>query len=102
MTNHEKSPSFEVRTDVAEREPAWCVMDFYVLKKNNKLVAIPADEGQCKALVNSGYNYVDKVAACNEHGAIAKLRAKTSVRAKLPTYLALSLLLISVIVAFLK
>ena len=41
-------------------------MDFYILKKQEKLVAIPADEQNCKQYLEDGYFYVDKVAACNE------------------------------------
>ena len=49
-------------------------MDFYVLKKNNELTAIPADEVVCKNYLESGYSYVDKIAACTEAAAINKLK----------------------------
>ena len=49
-------------------------MDFYVLKKNNELTAIPADEVVCKNYLESGYSYVDKIAACTETAAINKLK----------------------------
>ncbi|ATC96514.1 hypothetical protein [Pseudoalteromonas tunicata] len=49
-------------------------MDFYVLKKNNELTAIPADEVVCKNYLESGYSYVDKIAACTEAAAISKLK----------------------------
>ena len=45
-------------------------MDFYILKKQDKLVAIPADEQNCKQYLEDGYFYVDKVAACNEKSAL--------------------------------
>lgn len=47
-------------------------MDFYILKKNNKLTAIPAEESKCKEYLNSGYSYVNKVAACTEKAAVKK------------------------------
>ena len=47
-------------------------MDFYILKKNNKLTAIPAEEKKCKEYLNSGYSYVNKVAACTETAAVKK------------------------------
>ena len=51
-------------------------MDFYVLKKQQKLIAIPADVQNCKQYINSGYLYIDKVAACNETNALQVLQAK--------------------------
>lgn len=53
-----------------------CVMDFYVLKKNDKLKAIPADKEVCKSFEQQGYSYVDKVAACTEQAAIKKLKGE--------------------------
>ncbi|WP_372762352.1 hypothetical protein [Pseudoalteromonas sp.] len=53
-------------------------MDFYVLKKQQKLIAIPADAQNCKQYINSGYLYIDKVAACNEENALATLQAKNN------------------------
>jgi hypothetical protein len=47
-------------------------MDFYILKKNNELTAIPAEESKCKEYLNSGYSYVNKVAACTEKSAVKK------------------------------
>ena len=59
-------------------------MDFYVLKKNNELTAIPADEVECKNYLESGYSYVDKVAACTEAAAINKLKTKKLKVMRLP------------------
>ncbi len=47
-------------------------MDFYILKKNNELTAIPADECDCKTYLASGYSYVSKIAACTEKAALKK------------------------------
>lgn len=47
-------------------------MDFYILKKNNELTAIPAEENKCKEYLNSGYSYVNKVAACTAKSAVKK------------------------------
>ncbi|MCF2906971.1 MULTISPECIES: hypothetical protein [Pseudoalteromonas] len=51
-------------------------MDFYILKKHEKLVAIPADEQNCKEYLDDGYFYVDKVAACNEKSALKRLHGR--------------------------
>ncbi|KZN45068.1 hypothetical protein [Pseudoalteromonas luteoviolacea] len=66
-------------------------MDFYILKKQEKLVAIPADEQNCKAYIEDGYCYVDKVAACNERAAIKRLEAKQSKLYRAPMLLLLAL-----------
>ncbi|ALS34594.1 hypothetical protein PTRA_b0054 [Pseudoalteromonas translucida KMM 520] len=64
-------------------------MDFYVLKKQQKLIAIPADAQNCKQYLNSGYLYIDKVAACNEKNALKALQAKKAKALKLPLFMAL-------------
>ncbi|PAJ74437.1 hypothetical protein CJF42_10545 [Pseudoalteromonas sp. NBT06-2] len=53
-------------------------MDFYILKKNNQLTAIPAEESKCKEYLNSGYSYVNKVAACTETAAVEKQLSETN------------------------
>ncbi|WP_213609997.1 hypothetical protein [Pseudoalteromonas sp.] len=63
-------------------------MDFYVLKKQQKLIAIPADVQSCKQYINSGYLYVDKVAACNETNALQVLHAKKAKAFKWPLTMA--------------
>ncbi len=55
----------------------WCVMDFYVLKKDDELKAIPADKAACQRYEELGYSYIDKVAACTEQAAIKKLKVKS-------------------------
>jgi len=67
-------------------------MDFYVLKKQQKLIAIPADVQSCKQYINSGYLYIDKVAACNETNALAVLQAKKAKALKWPLTIALAAL----------
>ncbi|MEJ6472730.1 hypothetical protein [Pseudoalteromonas piscicida] len=59
-------------------------MDFYILKKQEKFVAIPADEQNCKDYLDDGYFYIDKVAACNEKSAIKRVQDKHSRVFKLP------------------
>ncbi|WP_105254304.1 hypothetical protein [Pseudoalteromonas sp. T1lg75] len=59
-------------------------MDFYVLKKKNELIAIPADEQHCKQYLDNGYFYIDKVAACDEHTAIRHLQSKYQRSMRLP------------------
>jgi len=59
-------------------------MDFYILKKQDKLVAIPADEQSCKQYLEDGYFYVDKVAACNEKTALKVLQNKQTKAFKMP------------------
>ncbi|WP_462160053.1 hypothetical protein [Pseudoalteromonas sp. GB56] len=51
-------------------------MDFYVLKKNDELIAIPADEQHCKQYLDNGYFYIDKVAACDETTAIRRTKSQ--------------------------
>lgn len=51
-------------------------MDFYILKKKEEIIAIPADEQNCKQYLDEGYFYVDKVAACNEQSALKSLHVK--------------------------
>ncbi|MBD1581954.1 hypothetical protein [Pseudoalteromonas sp. S16_S37] len=72
-------------------------MDFYILKKQEKLVAIPADEQNCKEYLDDGYFYIDKVAACNEKSALKRLQAKQVKAFKTP---ALLLLLVLPIILF--
>ncbi|CAH9063790.1 hypothetical protein PSECIP111951_03179 [Pseudoalteromonas holothuriae] len=72
-------------------------MDFYILKKQEKLVAIPADEQNCKEYLDDGYFYVDKVAACNEKSALKRLQTKQVKAFKAP---ALLLLLVLPIILF--
>ena len=72
-------------------------MDFYILKKQEKLVAIPADEQNCKQYLEDGYFYVDKVAACNEQSALKALQNKQSKVIKTPL---LVLLLALPVIAF--
>ena len=67
-------------------------MDFYVLKKQQKLIAIPADVQNCKQYINSGYLYIDKVAACNETNALQVLQAKKAKALKWPLTIALAAL----------
>ncbi|MFQ3205641.1 MAG: hypothetical protein ACI87I_003020 [Pseudoalteromonas tetraodonis] len=67
-------------------------MDFYVLKKQQKLIAIPADVQNCKQYINSGYLYIDKVAACNETNALQVLQAKKAKALKWPLIIALAAL----------
>jgi hypothetical protein len=67
-------------------------MDFYVLKKQQKLVAIPANAQNCKQYINSGYLYIDKVAACNAKNAIKVLQAKKTKAFKLPFAMAILVL----------
>ncbi|MFY8299088.1 hypothetical protein AAEU28_09990 [Pseudoalteromonas sp. SS15] len=62
-------------------------MDFYILKKQDKLVAIPADEQNCKQYLEDGYFYVDKVAACNEKSALEVLQSKQTKVFKTPVLL---------------
>ena len=62
-------------------------MDFYILKKQDKLVAIPADEQSCKQDLEDGYFYVDKVAACNEKSALEVLQSKQVKAFKTPVLL---------------
>lgn len=64
-------------------------MDFYVLKKQQKLVAIPANTQKCKQYISSGYLYIDKVAACNAKNAIKVLQAKQAKAFKLPLTMAI-------------
>ena len=64
-------------------------MDFYVLKKQQKLIAIPANVQSCKQYINSGYMYVDKVAACNETNALKVLHDKKAKALKWPLTLTL-------------
>ncbi|NOU50433.1 hypothetical protein HG263_07740 [Pseudoalteromonas sp. JBTF-M23] len=67
-------------------------MDFYILKKQEKLVAIPADEQNCKEYLDDGYFYIDKVAACNEKSALKRLQAKQVKAFKMPALLFLLVL----------
>ena len=64
-------------------------MDFYILKKQQELIAIPADEQNCKQYLDSGYFYIDKVAACNESNALKILQAKQTKALKVPLIMAL-------------
>ncbi|KTF16934.1 hypothetical protein [Pseudoalteromonas sp. H105] len=64
-------------------------MDFYILKKQQELIAIPANEQSCKQYLDSGYFYIDKVAACNEKNAIKALQAKQTKAIKIPLAMAL-------------
>ena len=64
-------------------------MDFYILKKQQELIAIPADEQSCKQYLDSGYFYIDKVAACNETNAIKALHKKQTKAIKIPLAMAL-------------
>lgn len=62
-------------------------MDFYVLKKQQTLIAIPADSQNCKRYINSGYMYIDKVAACDESNALKVLHEKQTKKLKWPVIL---------------
>lgn len=64
-------------------------MDFYILKKQHELIAIPADEQSCKQYLDSGYFYIDKVAACNETNALKVLQTKQTKALKVPFVMAL-------------
>ena len=64
-------------------------MDFYILKKQQELIAIPANQQSCKQYLDSGYFYIDKVAACNETNALKALQAKQTKTLKLPLLMAL-------------
>ena len=64
-------------------------MDFYILKKQQEVIPIPADEQSCKQYLDSGYFYIDKVAACNETNALKVLQAKQTKALKVPLVLAL-------------
>ena len=64
-------------------------MDFYIIKKQQEVIAIPADEQSCKQYLDSGYFYIDKVAACNETNALKVLQAKQTKALKVPLVLAL-------------
>jgi len=64
-------------------------MDFYILKKQQEIIAIPANEQSCKQYLDSGYFYIDKVAACNESNALKVLQSKQTKAVKIPLFLAL-------------
>jgi len=64
-------------------------MDFYILKKQQELIAVPASENNCKQYLDSGYFYIDKVAACNEINALKALQAKQTKTLKIPLLMAL-------------
>jgi len=64
-------------------------MDFYILKKQQELIAIPADKKNCKEYLDSGYFYIDKVAACNEVNALKRLQTKQVKSLKYPIIMAL-------------
>jgi hypothetical protein len=64
-------------------------MDFYILKKKEEIIAIPADEQNCKQYLEDGYFYVDKVAACNEQSALKSLHVKQVKQFKGPAMLLL-------------
>jgi len=68
-------------------------MDFYILKKNNELTAIPAEERKCKEYLNSGYSYVNKVAACTETAAVKKQLSETN-RVQ-PLFIGIALLIVA-------
>ncbi|CCQ10546.1 hypothetical protein PALB_14130 [Pseudoalteromonas luteoviolacea B = ATCC 29581] len=72
-------------------------MDFYILKKKEEIIAIPADEQNCKQYLDEGYFYVDKVAACNEQSALKSLQTRQVKAFKMPAML---LLLVIPIVFF--
>jgi hypothetical protein len=76
-------------------------MDFYILKKQEKLLAIPADEQNCKEYLDAGYYYVDKVAACNEKAALKSLQTKQGRAFKMPVLILLLILPIIVSTWFL-
>jgi hypothetical protein len=59
-------------------------MDYYILKKDDEFKAIPADKEVCRSYEESGYRYVDKIAACTEQAAIDKLKAKNLATLKWP------------------
>ncbi|WP_405597126.1 MULTISPECIES: hypothetical protein [unclassified Pseudoalteromonas] len=63
-------------------------MDFYILKKQQELIAIPANENNCKEYLDSGYFYIDKVAACNETNALKALQTKQTRTLKIPLLVA--------------
>lgn len=62
-------------------------MNFYILKKKDELIAIPADEQRYKQYLDAGYFYIDKVAACNESMALKLLRNKYQRTMRLPLIL---------------
>jgi hypothetical protein len=64
-------------------------MDFYILKKQQKLIAIPANVRSCRQYLDSGYFYIDKVAACNETNALKVLHTKQTKTLRYPLVTAL-------------
>ncbi|WP_288989130.1 hypothetical protein, partial [uncultured Pseudoalteromonas sp.] len=46
-------------------------------------------ENNCKQYLDSGYFYIDKVAACNETNALKALQAKQTKTLKIPLLMAL-------------
>ncbi|HBW97849.1 MAG TPA: hypothetical protein DEF74_05995 [Pseudoalteromonas sp.] len=75
-------------------------MDFYILKKQQELIAIPANQQSCKQYLDSGYFYIDKVAACNETNAIKALQAKQTKSLKMPLGMALLALPVIIIALY--
>ena len=73
-------------------------MDFYVLKKNDELIAVPASEQKnCKQYLDSGYFYIDKIAACDERSAISALKSKHYRNMRIPLFMiAIALPLVAV------
>ncbi|MFC3032585.1 hypothetical protein ACFOEE_08645 [Pseudoalteromonas fenneropenaei] len=72
-------------------------MDFYILKKQQEIIAIPADEQNCKQYLEQGFSYVDKVAACNEQSALKSLQTRQTKTFKAP---AVALILVVPLVIF--
>ncbi|MFC0119750.1 hypothetical protein [Pseudoalteromonas xiamenensis] len=64
-------------------------MDFYILKKKEEIIAIPADEQNCKQYLDEGYFYIDKIAACNEQSALKSLQGRQTKVLKTPAMLLL-------------
>lgn len=64
-------------------------MDFYILKKQQEIIAVPANQKNCKQYLDSGYFYIDKVAACNEINALKVLQTKQAKIIKKPMLFAL-------------
>ena len=75
-------------------------MGFYILKKQQELIAIPANQQSCKQNLDSGYFYIDKVAACNETNAIKALQAKQTKSLKRPLGMALLALPVIIIAIY--
>ncbi len=75
-------------------------MDFYILKKKEELIAVPVSDGQCKKYLDAGYNYIDKVAACDKKRALKMLEEKQTKAAILPLALSAIAFVVFIFLAF--